>query len=72
MQAQLEKLRVEAAECAMIRDLATNPQKREFFTSLARQLDNLVDAVESAIANGAADTSQCRKICEPFPQEQHR
>ena len=29
MQAQLEKLRTDAAECALIRDLATDPKKRE-------------------------------------------
>ncbi|GAA0006292.1 hypothetical protein BRDID11002_62960 [Bradyrhizobium diazoefficiens] len=31
MQAQLEKLRTDAAECALIRDLATAPKKREAF-----------------------------------------
>jgi hypothetical protein len=29
MQAQLEKLRKDAAECALIRDLAIDPKKRE-------------------------------------------
>ena len=29
MQAQLEKLREDAADCALIRDLATDPKKRE-------------------------------------------
>lgn len=31
MQAHLEKLRKDAAECALIRDLATDPRKRELF-----------------------------------------
>ena len=35
MQAQLDKLRADAAECALIRDLATDPTKRDLFTKLA-------------------------------------
>ena len=34
-QAQLEKLRRDAAECALIRDLATDSAKRELFDRLA-------------------------------------
>ncbi|WP_187436160.1 hypothetical protein [Bradyrhizobium hipponense] len=49
MQAQLEKLRTDAAECALIRDLATDPQKRELFTRLADHLTDL--AVERVIAD---------------------
>ena len=50
MQAQLEKLRTDAAECALIRDLATEPKKRELFTKLAAHLSVLADEVERAIA----------------------
>ncbi|MET4037113.1 hypothetical protein ABIB94_008435, partial [Bradyrhizobium sp. JR7.2] len=50
MQAQLEKLRTDAAECALIRDLATEPKKRELFTRLAEHLTVLADEVEHAIA----------------------
>ncbi|MBR0916320.1 hypothetical protein ABIB99_008812 [Bradyrhizobium sp. LA6.1] len=50
MQAQLEKLRTDAAECALIRDLATEPKKRELFTKLAEHLTILADEVERAIA----------------------
>jgi hypothetical protein len=50
MQAQLEKLRKDAAECALIRDLATDPKKRELFARLAEHLSVLADAVEHAIA----------------------
>ena len=50
MQAQLEKLRTDAAECALIRDLATEPKKRELFTRLAEHLTVLADEVERAIA----------------------
>lgn len=35
MQEHLEKLRVQIAECEMIRDLATDPKKRDLFARLA-------------------------------------
>jgi hypothetical protein len=35
VRAHLEKLQVQIAECEMIRDLATDPKKRELFTRLA-------------------------------------
>lgn len=50
MTAHLEKLRADAAECALIRDLATDPQKRELFTRLAEHLSTLASEVEAAIA----------------------
>jgi hypothetical protein len=50
MQAQLEKLRKDAAECALIRDLATDPKKRELFTRLAHDLSVLAAEVERAVA----------------------
>ena len=50
MQAQLQKLRTDAAECALIRDLATDPKKRELFTKLADHLTVLASEVERAIA----------------------
>jgi hypothetical protein len=52
MRTHLEKLRVEAAECALIRDLASDPKKRELFTRLAQHLDMLAREVEAAIASG--------------------
>ena len=45
-QAQVEKLRTEAAECALIRDLATDKAKRELFERLAQHLGALADEVE--------------------------
>lgn len=48
-QAQLEKLRKDAAECAMIRDLATDPDKRELFDRLTSHLTVLADHVEKAM-----------------------
>ena len=50
MKAQLEKLRTDAAECALIRDLATDPQKRALFTRLAEHLGSLASEVEAAMA----------------------
>lgn len=51
MQAQSERLRRDAAECALIRDLATDPKKRELFARLAEHLDVLASAVEQVIAD---------------------
>lgn len=50
MRAHLEKLRSDAAECALIRDLATDPIKRELFTRLAEHLATLAREVETAIS----------------------
>jgi hypothetical protein len=48
-QAHLEKLRRDAAECALVRDLAADKAKREMFDRLARHLDELADEVERAM-----------------------
>ena len=50
MQAYLEKLRCDAAECAIIRDLATDVPKRELFTRLAEPLSLLAAMVDRKIA----------------------
>ena len=49
-QASSEKLRREAAECALIRDLATDRTKREMFDRLAQHLNRLAVEVEQAMA----------------------
>ena len=49
MQRQLEKLRVQVAECEIIRDLATNPKKKELFARLVEQHKTLVDQIERAM-----------------------
>ena len=49
-QASFEKLRTDAAEAALIRDLAMEPTKREMFDRLARHLNQLADDVEQAMA----------------------
>jgi len=48
-QTQLEKLRKDAAECALIRDLATDKAKQELFGRLADHLSVLADQVEAAM-----------------------
>jgi hypothetical protein len=45
-QAQLETIRRYAAECALIRDLATDSAKRELFDRLAVHLESLANHVE--------------------------
>jgi hypothetical protein len=45
----LEALRREAAECALIRDLTTVPQKRELFAKLAVHLNTLAGEVDRAM-----------------------
>jgi hypothetical protein len=42
----LEKLRKEAAECALIRDLTTDKAKRETFDRLVSHLTVLADQIE--------------------------
>jgi hypothetical protein len=48
-QAHLERLRRDAAECAIIRDFATDKAKREMFDRLAQHLTVLADEVEMAM-----------------------
>jgi hypothetical protein len=48
-QASIEKLRKDAAEAALIRDLATNMAKREMFDRLHQHLTRLADEVERAM-----------------------
>ena len=60
-QASLEKLREEATEYALIRDLATDRTKREMFDRLAQHLNRLADEVEQAMAqNSGRENSDAR------------
>ena len=49
VQARLEKLRSEAAECRLISDLATDKKKRELFSRLADHLDVLTTEIANAV-----------------------
>ena len=48
LMAQPDKLRANAAECAVIRDLATDQEKRELFARLAAHLSALAAEMERA------------------------
>ena len=48
-QTRLEALRKDAAECALISDLATTPQKRVLWASLAAHLSTLAAEVGRAM-----------------------
>jgi hypothetical protein len=52
-QASIEKLRKDAAEAAMIRDLATDPTKRDMYDRLHKHLNRLADEVEQAVKSTA-------------------
>jgi hypothetical protein len=47
--ASLAELRKNAAEAALIRDLATDKTKRDFFDRLHRHLNRLADEVDQAM-----------------------
>lgn len=48
-QASIEKLRKDAAEAALVRDLATDTTKRELFDRLHKHFNRLADEVEEAM-----------------------
>ncbi len=48
LMAQPDKLRADAAECAVIRDYATDQEKRELFARLADHLSALAAEMECA------------------------
>ena len=47
--AALERLRKDAADAALIRDLASDNAKQDFFDRLHRHLDQLADEIEQAM-----------------------
>lgn len=55
-QAYAEKLRKDAAECALIRDLAADKTKRQVFDRLASHLAVLADQVERAMLERKSGT----------------
>ncbi len=50
LKAKLEKLRLEAEDCELIANLATDLKKRAFFAKLAVQLKAMARDIESAMA----------------------
>jgi hypothetical protein len=53
-EAQLERLRLDSEDCALISRLATDPNKQELFARLAKHLATLASEVERAIAENAS------------------
>lgn len=53
--ASIEKLRKDAAEAARIRDLATDPAKRDMYDNLHKHFNRLADEVEQAVKSKAAE-----------------
>jgi hypothetical protein len=47
--ASIEKLRADAAEAALIRDLATDHVKRELYDRLCKHFSNLADEIETVM-----------------------
>ena len=58
MVAHLETLRVQIAECEMIRDLAMDPVKRDLFAKLAEHYKVLAAEVQRAINERQARGSE--------------
>jgi hypothetical protein len=70
MQAHLEKLQIQLAECEMIRDLATDPKKRELFSKLAEHFRALAGEIEKTMAEQMSPAFPGRKTHEPFASEE--
>jgi hypothetical protein len=51
--ASIEKLRRDAVEAALIRDLATDHAKRDLYDNLYKHFNRLADEVEQAVKSGA-------------------
>jgi predicted anti-sigma-YlaC factor YlaD len=69
MRRRLERLRDDAADCAVIAGLAETKEKRELFARLAEHLNMLADQVEQAISVIVPpDTFSVRKNCDPGPK----
>jgi hypothetical protein len=67
MTAHLEKLRTDAAECALISELSTEVNKRELFARLSRHLTVLASEVERAIAlTTESEPAPMGKQADPF------
>jgi hypothetical protein len=54
LQVRPERLRRDAADCAWISELATQPQKRELFARLAVHLRNLACEIERELSERGA------------------
>jgi hypothetical protein len=66
--ASIEKLRIDAAETGLVRDLATDRTKREMYARLHDQLMRLADEVQQASLRSAVPPMQLPPV-EPPPQK---
>ena len=70
LQAHLEKLRAQVAECEASRDSARDEAQRKLFSRLAAHYKVLAVELERVIdGNASPDTFLGRKTYEPFPKE---
>jgi hypothetical protein len=53
--ASIQILRVDAAEAALIRDLASEPAKRNMYDNLHKHFNRLADEIELAVKSSAAE-----------------
>ena len=56
-QASIQKLRTDAAEAALVRDLTTDPVKRDMYSRLHDHLNRLADEVERAMGRSRSETA---------------
>jgi hypothetical protein len=61
----IEKLRTDAAEAALIRDLATEPAKREMYDNLHKHFNLLADEVERAVTSTAEQWAGSPRLQPP-------
>jgi hypothetical protein len=62
----IEKLRSDAAEAALIRDLATDQAKRDMFDRLHAHLNRLADEVEHAMNQSGSSGAQASGTMSGF------
>ena len=60
--ASIEKLRIDAAEAGLVRDLATDPTKRAMYARLHDQLTRLADEVQHASLRSAVPPMQLQPV----------
>jgi hypothetical protein len=70
MQARYEKLLTDAAECAKLRDLATDSEKRELFARLSEHLSVLASLMERALGLQRGQDNAACVMTDPAARQQ--
>ena len=65
LQARLEKLLIDAEDCALISKLATDQRKRDLFNRLATDLRDMAFDVQAMIASKPAEPDGDNKKSQP-------